>query len=72
MNEIFTVIRTVKEPIKKKHFWNRNLYLEHKIKIGLVKSEINAFVDGRVYMKNGTSFSCDHSYEELEKKYKGE
>ena len=60
--------RTIKEVVKE-HWFKENDYFERKIKIGIVKTEIDSFVTGRVYLKSGKSFSCDNSYEEILKKY---
>lgn len=69
MKGIVEINKIVYDEIEKAHWWETQEYVERKIKVGLVKSEINAFVNGRVYMRNGTSFSCENSYEELKKKY---
>lgn len=39
------------------------------IKIGIPKEAISAFVNNRVYVNSGISFSCDDSYEEIFRKY---
>lgn len=69
MKGIIEIDRIIYDEIEKLHWWEVQEYVERKIKISVVKSEIIGWVEGRVYMKNGTSFSCENSYEELTKKY---
>lgn len=60
--------RTIKKVVQT-HWFKEDDYIEKKIKIGIVKTEIDSFVDGRVYLKSGKSFSCDNTYDEILKRY---
>ena len=69
MKGVIEIDRIVYEEVEKEHWWETQEYVECKIKISIVKSKIKGWVDGRVYMDDGSSFGCENSYEELTQKY---
>ena len=68
MKGFIEVNRTTEEEIKEGFLQTR--WIDRRIKIAIKIEEISAFVDFRVYLKNGTSFSCDEYFEEIKQKIK--
>ena len=66
---IVEIDRRVWVECEKKHWWQKQQYKQKKVKMGIVKSEIDAMINYRVYTKSGKSFSCENTYKELLKKY---
>ena len=63
MEEFITVTREEEHEVKTGIFSTR--WLTHIVKISIRISEIVAWTDCRVYLKNQTSFSCDQDHETI-------